>query len=468
MKLTRFLIIALLISFSSKYFAQNNLADSLLNLIKNHKVQDTARVNLLNEFAFEAMDQDHDQAYQTARESYKLAKHLNYKKGVANSYLFLGWEFCLFQYKIDSALNYGIKALKLAEELNDKTILSKANNLVSSCYQNTNDSLSMLYRQKAFNYAIEIKDFSLMASAERGISIIYVQRKNYGLALDNLEKALEYEKKTKTQKGLPGIYFYFGEAYERMNNLDSALFYYKLGLINAENNHYPRFIAGLRRKIGIMYMLKNDTANGFKNMKEGLEIAIKNNMKFQIQNLYSTLASAYRQSKNYQIALNYTLLYDSIKSAQMNYQVAQNMERMQQELKIEKEKLLSEKMKSEQERSANLQFVGIGIGIISLLILTLLLSRSIIVTPRLVKIFGIIGLLITFEFVNLLLHPLLERITHHSQVLMLLALAAIAALLVPLHHNLEKWITSKLVEKNKKIRLEKAKKIIEESESGKS
>jgi hypothetical protein len=41
----------------------------------------------------------------------------------------------------------------------------------------------------------------------------------------------------------------------------------------------------------------------------------------------------------------------------------------------------------------------------------------------------------------------------------------IASLLIPLHHKLEHWITTKLVEKNKKIRLAEAKKIIEELES---
>jgi hypothetical protein len=45
---------------------------------------------------------------------------------------------------------------------------------------------------------------------------------------------------------------------------------------------------------------------------------------------------------------------------------------------------------------------------------------------------------------------------------MLLALVCIAALLVPLHHKLEKWATNKLVEKNKAIRLAAAKKTIEE------
>jgi len=47
---------------------------------------------------------------------------------------------------------------------------------------------------------------------------------------------------------------------------------------------------------------------------------------------------------------------------------------------------------------------------------------------------------------------------------MLLGLVCIAALLVPLHHNAEKWVIAKLVEKNKKIRLADAKKTIEELE----
>jgi amino acid transporter len=89
------------------------------------------------------------------------------------------------------------------------------------------------------------------------------------------------------------------------------------------------------------------------------------------------------------------------------------------------------------------------------------LSRSFITNTKLIKFLGVIALLIVFEFLNLLLHPFLERITNHSPVLMLLGLVCIAALLVPLHHKLEKWTPTKLVEKNKQIRLVAAKKIIQ-------
>jgi hypothetical protein len=112
----------------------------------------------------------------------------------------------------------------------------------------------------------------------------------------------------------------------------------------------------------------------------------------------------------------------------------------------------------------DIQYALIALGILSLLILYLLLSRSFITNTKLIEFFGVIGLLIVFEFLNLLLHPFLTRLTNNSPILMLLALVCIASLLVPLHHKLEKWATGKLVEKNKQIRLAAAEKTIKQLE----
>jgi cation transport ATPase len=115
-------------------------------------------------------------------------------------------------------------------------------------------------------------------------------------------------------------------------------------------------------------------------------------------------------------------------------------------------------------RNRNIQLVITAIVILALLILFLLLSRSILVNHKVVEFLNVVVLLVVFEFINLLIHPFLESVTHHSPTLMLLALVAIAALIVPLHHKLEHWTSKKLVEKNKAIRLAKAKKTIAELE----
>jgi hypothetical protein len=89
-----------------------------------------------------------------------------------------------------------------------------------------------------------------------------------------------------------------------------------------------------------------------------------------------------------------------------------------------------------------------------------MLSRTVVVNPRIIEIAGVVGLLIVFEFINLVIHPYLAEFTRDSPLPMLLILVAIAAVIVPLHHRLEHWVKYKLVEKNKTIRLEAAKRTI--------
>ncbi len=124
--------------------------------------------------------------------------------------------------------------------------------------------------------------------------------------------------------------------------------------------------------------------------------------------------------------------------------------------------------KAEEERKRQIQYLIISLGIISFIVLFLLLSHSILVNEFVIKFIGIIGLLVVFEFINLLIHPFLETITHHSPVIMLLILVCIASLLIPLHHTIEKWITHKMVEKNKRIRIAAAKRTIEKLDPKKS
>ena len=147
-----------------------------------------------------------------------------------------------------------------------------------------------------------------------------------------------------------------------------------------------------------------------------------------------------------------------------NAKTVQQTQLMAFEENVRQQRASEEKLKAEEERRQNIQYILMALGIISFIILLLLLSRSFITNTKLIEFFGVIALLIVFEFLNLLLHPFLEGMTHHSPVMMLLALVCIAALLVPLHHKAEKWSTNKLVEKNKAIRLSNAKKTIEKLE----
>jgi predicted RND superfamily exporter protein len=178
----------------------------------------------------------------------------------------------------------------------------------------------------------------------------------------------------------------------------------------------------------------------------------------------STVAEVLRKIYTHTIKKDSIIYYAQL---QIDYKDSVNNQRKQSEFQnltfAHQLRVIDEQVKAlevKEQRKQNLQYALIAISIILFIILFLLLSRSLITNLRVIQFLGIVALLIVFEFLNLLLHPLLERITHHSPVLMLLALVCIASLLIPLHHRLEKWAIQKLVMKNKQARLLAAKKTI--------
>jgi len=57
-----------------------------------------------------------------------------------------------------------------------------------------------------------------------------------------------------------------------------------------------------------------------------------------------------------------------------------------------------------------------------------------------------------FEFINLLIHPLVASFTDHQPVFMLLILVCVGAILVPAHHKLEKWMKQRVVSRSDSAR----------------
>ncbi len=149
-------------------------------------------------------------------------------------------------------------------------------------------------------------------------------------------------------------------------------------------------------------------------------------------------------------------------------QGSENRGRLQGQLfQIQLKEQEDAKLKAEEvaARSHNIQFGIIALIVITLGIFLLIISRTAVVGAKAIKNLSLIALLLFFEFINLLVHPFLGELTHHSPILMLLCMAAIAALLIPLHHRMEKLITNMLVSKNNRVRLEAARRTIEELEA---
>ena len=201
---------------------------------------------------------------------------------------------------------------------------------------------------------------------------------------------------------------------------------------------------------------KADSALYYTNQASGHLAKARFTSTLDVYDLYKNIYS----NTNKDSAVKYYKAYDVTKDSidKMSNAQQQQILGIKKDLEIENAAL---------QRKQNIQYALLAFGIITFVILFLAFSRRHITNTKVIQFLGVVALLVVFEFLNLLLHPFLERITHHNPIFMLLALVCIAALLVPLHHKLEKWATHKLVEKNKQIRLASAKKTIEELEKNK-
>jgi hypothetical protein len=113
-----------------------------------------------------------------------------------------------------------------------------------------------------------------------------------------------------------------------------------------------------------------------------------------------------------------------------------NYKALQQELR-------SQEIVAKEKRKKNLQLLGIAVFIPAFFGLILFLSKRK-VKSRTVEFLGLLALLLLFEFIALFIHPFIGAWTHEAPVWMLLILVCIAAVLVPTHHALEKWLKQKL------------------------
>jgi tetratricopeptide (TPR) repeat protein len=172
------------------------------------------------------------------------------------------------------------------------------------------------------------------------------------------------------------------------------------------------------------------------------------------------LAEYYRKNKNVDSAYAYLSHVIASKDSLYNEDKANQLKSLIIDETLRQQEIELNKSLAQRERHMNIQFAVIGVVLVTFVIVFFLLSRSIIVNEKWVKFLGLLALLLVFEFINLLIHPWLEAITNHSPALMLLILVCIAALLIPLHHRIEHWITHKVVAKNRVLRLAAAKRIV--------
>jgi tetratricopeptide (TPR) repeat protein len=446
--------------------SQKNYLDRLKLDIKEFK-QDTTTIISLFEYA-SFYDSNFDTALLYFNRAYELAEKLKNDLYRAGSLARIEQVYVKNK-NFRKALELNFDLLKIYENMSDTFGIARTWLELGGVYDNLGDEeSSILYNKKAYSIFKKRRENNYwVISSANNIGYKYI-------ILNIPDSALSYFQESNAaandeiKKSHPGTYAFtlygLGKVNYQLANLTIAMSYYKESLslvVKNTESSYNNWVHGLNNMgLGEVFKSNGHSDSAIVYYKEALKTMPE---EILIAVIYRNLAELYK-NRNKDTAFNYLMKVVKLTDSLYN---ANN----KRDIKIltlneqERQKSIAVKQKQEEEeRKQNIQYALIAISLVTLIILFLFLSRSFITNPKLISFLGVIALLLVFEFLNLLMHPFLESITHHSPILMLFSLVFIAALLVPLHHKLEKWATVKLVEKNKATRLANAKKTIEKLE----
>jgi predicted nucleic acid-binding Zn ribbon protein len=447
-------IVLLIYLFSFLTFSQSKKADAILNQISNVKT-DSIRCKLTLQLLLYTGDLNQQDKINYSKKILNLAKEKEDK--VLESIITSSLAYILLNNgKSLQATELCYHALEIAENENSNFAKGFAYNVLALCDDTNDKNKYRGYLFKSLKFCKKANEKTITSAIYKNLSDSYFSEKTKDSALFYAQKALDESRKSNQHYienfaliSLGNIQYYL------MNNKDIGHAYMQKALKTNYAKENPE--ANLYANLAVANLFKDekvfDSALYYTNRAFVKKDKIPYASKIYVYSMYKKLYTAINNDS----AVKYYQLYDVVKDS---IKKMSNFEQ-QQLLTIKKDIEIENK---EQQRKLNIQYIFIGIGILTLLVLYLLLSRNIITNPRLIKYFGILSLLIVFEFINLLVHPFLENITHHNPFLMLIALVGIAALLIPLHHRVERWAITKLIIKNKQIRLAIAKKTIEKLE----
>ena len=272
-------------------FAQDNLVDSMQQVL-SHQSNDTNKINTLIELAKSTVNTLPDQSYVYSSKALQLSDSLQYIRGKALAYKWIG----IYFYKTNNieTLDNWLKSLELFKSLNDKNGIANLSNNIGSLYYNRTDDVKALeYYLQSLKLSEEIDDKNRIATALGNIGNTYLRKSaTQSNAIKYLLRALPMFIKLNRQDEIVINYTNLGEGYLDLKKADSALYYYKLGL-KASNNVEELSTVFIWNNIGKAYAKKGDFNSAIIYQNKSIALAQKLKSQFNVGKSLLGLADTY-------------------------------------------------------------------------------------------------------------------------------------------------------------------------------
>lgn len=452
------------IAFSVR--GQGTTKDSLKALLQQTQ-PDTLRVLRMLDLSYTYIETAPDTMLLLASEALHLSRKVGFERGEALSLNRQGNAF--YQMGNSSrAMELTLQGLRISEKISDMVGMQKAYTALGNIHsdQNGEERQALVYQLKAKALAEQLNDKRALSIVLSNIGGSYRTLEKYDSAVLFTQQAFDRAAELSSARMMGVPMLVMGGIHQRSGKPLLALEAYRLGAIYSSQAGDAFHLISDYNGMATVLKEQKQFDSSVHYAKLALSLAQQKGFLATVPTASDLLYNLYKNRGNNDSALLYLEITRKANDSLFNQGNVKKLEALNAEEKLRQQEKQQEEARAKEERAHNLQYAAIAIGLVTFLILFFLLSHTIVVSQTLIKLLGIVALLVLFEFINLLIHPYLGEITHHSAFYMLLFMVCIAALLVPLHHRIEHWVVHKMVEKNSRIRLAAAKRTIQQLEGG--
>jgi tetratricopeptide (TPR) repeat protein len=232
---------------------QQHQLDSLNAIISNPKSHDTIVVMNYFEIVNYYYLQNPDTAIVLCKKAMVISERLNFTKGKAESY---GWLGYLIKGKgdISKALEYNHKSLTILEKIGDKEGITSLLNNIGSIYNQKGDNTKALkYFQKSLKIEAEIGNKAGIAYSLNNIGFIYMDQGRLTKALDFYHKSLKIREEIGDEGAIAISLKNIGVIYKNQGDKTKALEHFQKALKIEEKMGDKIGIAASLNNIGSIY-----------------------------------------------------------------------------------------------------------------------------------------------------------------------------------------------------------------------
>ncbi len=249
-KLLPILLVSLLlqqISFAQKY--GQALVDSLVTQIP-HAIEDTNKVNLLNDICFTYRDLNPNKCIEYGQQGLALAENLKWEKGIATSYNIMGLAYSNIG-KYDQALKMFFSSLKINESVANKGGMATNYNNIGLLYWSQKDyNEALAIYSKVIKLLENSNKWEILNHPYNNIAGIYADMGNYEEALKNYKISLKMREKVNDKTLIADSYTGLGIIYQRMKRFDEALMQFRQAYSIYEETKNDFALAGINASFG--------------------------------------------------------------------------------------------------------------------------------------------------------------------------------------------------------------------------